>query len=544
MNLTPPFTLSELKTALRLSPRGLSATSRLQWWPTIVAMAPGQYELQREQPDDAVETSAGLLALYGNPPCTCIEHVLELLSTTKKIDPLYFNSPARIISNAIKDYKVCYLICCNIINYNSLKPDMYIPLTIENNLERVCVFKELLKSYMPKTYDALDSIKALELRYLDLIFKDFFSNLLPEHIICRIMDSFLLEGQKVIYRYGLALIMLYKQQIKSGSFKTGAEVWDNIMKDALSLGGEDRYSRLSAFAFEIGRNVIMKLMRPIGIGREKLNDFRSTVRRNKYPEALLSQNSEYLLALGSSEGESSKESQKLSPQKYLDLDRSSESYKYFMNEKRSKILNQSDDMIGFLLHNCLPKSYHHSYFELSFSTTEYGFGLSQLFRAIEGRSPCLVLIKATLPGYVVGFFVDCSLSPPSAEVRGNGNTVVFRLDSQEPQVHKWCGLSSAAGDDNSMPLKQISTSQPMKEAIVRNFFVLSSKTHIAVGSSFSRSENAISFNEDLRYCYLGASDTFGMKDALVCGRHGLQTNFFEIGQLEVYCLKHSKKHSD
>ena len=67
----------------------------------------------------------------------------------------------------------------------------------------------MVKAYLPKTYLSLTTIGALDERYLNLMFVDFFVEILPENLVLRIVDAYLLEGVKVLYRFGLGLIKGY-----------------------------------------------------------------------------------------------------------------------------------------------------------------------------------------------------------------------------------------------------------------------------------------------------------------------------------------------
>ena len=46
---------------------------------------------------------------------------------------------------------------------------------------------------MPKTFQCLEALRALEPKFLNLIFMDFFKTLLPRVTVLRIVDSYLLE---------------------------------------------------------------------------------------------------------------------------------------------------------------------------------------------------------------------------------------------------------------------------------------------------------------------------------------------------------------
>jgi hypothetical protein len=46
---------------------------------------------------------------------------------------------------------------------------------------------------MPKTFAYMEALRALEPKFLNLIFMDFFKTLLPRVTVLRIVDSYLLE---------------------------------------------------------------------------------------------------------------------------------------------------------------------------------------------------------------------------------------------------------------------------------------------------------------------------------------------------------------
>ena len=46
---------------------------------------------------------------------------------------------------------------------------------------------------MPKTFACMEALRALEPKFLNLIFMDFFKTLLPRVTVLRIVDSYLLE---------------------------------------------------------------------------------------------------------------------------------------------------------------------------------------------------------------------------------------------------------------------------------------------------------------------------------------------------------------
>eukprot|EP01034_Spumella_vulgaris_P025545 gene25545-32015_t len=99
-------------------------------------------------------------------------------------------------------------------------------------------FRELLEGHMPKTFLSLTQIGALDDKYLNLLFVDFFVELLPERVVLRMIDSFLLEGVKILYRYGVALIHGYKAQLKARHYPTAKAFWLSVKADAIAVSTE------------------------------------------------------------------------------------------------------------------------------------------------------------------------------------------------------------------------------------------------------------------------------------------------------------------
>jgi hypothetical protein len=42
------------------------------------------------------------------------------------------------------------------------------------------------------------------------------------------MDGYLIDGVKTLYRYGLALLKMFKKEIKSNAYKSGADFWNSM----------------------------------------------------------------------------------------------------------------------------------------------------------------------------------------------------------------------------------------------------------------------------------------------------------------------------
>ena len=66
-------------------------------------------------------------------------------------------------------------------------------------------------SAFPTTIENLD----IGTKLTDAIFQDLFIPLIPEENVFRIVDIYTLEGTKVLYRFGVALVVLYQKVWKN-----------------------------------------------------------------------------------------------------------------------------------------------------------------------------------------------------------------------------------------------------------------------------------------------------------------------------------------
>lgn len=75
-------------------------------------------------------------------------------------------------------------------------------------------FADILQRLHPQTYATMREQEAVR-PYCRAIFQDFFSSVLPEWMVYRLMDMYTLEGGKVLFRFGVALAVLYGKEYKS-----------------------------------------------------------------------------------------------------------------------------------------------------------------------------------------------------------------------------------------------------------------------------------------------------------------------------------------
>jgi hypothetical protein len=239
-----PITEKEFKSRLRED--GLSSDPlRRLWWPIYFTLLtekslqsfPDYFPLAlrkyRWAIDKAGEENIPIDLSWGEDSSPHITHcVMKLIMQHYNIpDPGLVHPLVQILSKVLTNKVICYFVMTEIMS----RPQRYLAATPTSHRSKLHAFRELAKRCMINTYEILEQIGALHERYLNLIFVDMFSTILPEADVnsivslslslsltlssLRQMDLYLFDGVKVLYRYGLALFKLHKKRIKQSEFK-------------------------------------------------------------------------------------------------------------------------------------------------------------------------------------------------------------------------------------------------------------------------------------------------------------------------------------
>ena len=75
-----------------------------------------------------------------------------------------------------------------------------------------CAFGDILRKLHLQTAQYLEDRGVLDVEGLEPLFRDFFVTILPLECALRILDIYTLEGSKVIFRFGVALLVLFKME--------------------------------------------------------------------------------------------------------------------------------------------------------------------------------------------------------------------------------------------------------------------------------------------------------------------------------------------
>ena len=75
------------------------------------------------------------------------------------------------------------------------------------------VFLSLLRKYMPRLFHHCNEIGFTPLMYASKWFMTLFNEFFPIHISVRILDIYLMEGRKILYRIALAIFKLLERDL-------------------------------------------------------------------------------------------------------------------------------------------------------------------------------------------------------------------------------------------------------------------------------------------------------------------------------------------
>jgi hypothetical protein len=221
---TIPISYEDLKKDIRC---GLSAEARQLWWPILPSIQPGAEiltapnikELSEKKylwaKDRALSHHQAVLDSSNgtgiDDRCDRIDEILSLLIHMYDLkEPGLVKTYVSILVLMIPSVDICFHTCCATLD----RPDWFISPTAVNHRLKLYTFKELVRKYLPKQYTRLERIGGLSSEFLNLLFIDLFFSLMPTPDVMRVMDAFLLEGTKVIHRFGLGIIYINRDLLE------------------------------------------------------------------------------------------------------------------------------------------------------------------------------------------------------------------------------------------------------------------------------------------------------------------------------------------
>jgi Rab-GTPase-TBC domain len=258
------------------------------------------YELERKIRGMPIDLRSKLIkGRLDRPGVEKVYDVISILSFRYRIssDDIYLLEPLVYhVAAVVRRIDACFSICSDILR----KADWYITPTMLEHRVKIFSFQDLVELVMPVTYQYLMALKALNDEFLNHIFVGLFFSLMPKPYAYRILDSFLIEGGKILYRYGIALISIFKKQVKSEQFRSGEQFWAYVAAYCHSQAFD--FEALHTIAFSKNKRFIFRILsRMSKINRRNINELKNQIREPLEKSLLLTKNSAGNFKLGKSD---------------------------------------------------------------------------------------------------------------------------------------------------------------------------------------------------------------------------------------------------
>ncbi|KAJ3125971.1 hypothetical protein HK098_007976 [Nowakowskiella sp. JEL0407] len=276
---------------------------------------------------------------------------------------------------------------------------VYLPLHSKDVKLFSRAFGNLLNRYAPKLYS---QVERLHSKHNEPVWNpwltDLFIEVLPQPVLWRFLDCFILEGYKATYRFGVGLLIALKPEIMK--LNTLAEFHKLFPLPKISLDG--------AFQFPCSIQEFYKQANSVTINAPDIRPLKEIHHS--------------LVAISQSEGlaDTQYRFQKGQPKLHA----------------TSKIIN---DDHWIVIWSWIPPKLRMSELELLFTTDEHGNHLMTLFERCRYRKPLLIIIE-TVDAEIFGAYVSTML-PDEQDFGvfvGNGETFLFTL-APFAKLYPWIG---------------------------------------------------------------------------------------------------------
>lgn len=275
----------------------------------------------------------------------------------------------------------------------------------------VCrAFADVIKLLYPQTASEMEEIGALSPAGLDPIFRRFFTTLLPYEHVLRIMDLFTLEGLKVIFRFGVALIALWKTELKGMRMKDAQSWWLTIKIFTHSPSFKFRDLAKKAYGYHGSR-----LRKRVQFPRRRIIN-----RIVKYNEDWA--------ATHVSDGRSD------TPAKPMG---------FVSGEVEIQLARPA--LVRSSLAGWLPLVYQATKLELLYSANEHGRSLSAMYERCARTKHTVTMIEVLQTGATIGCFATHAWRV-NPRIYGDGQCFLFRA-RPDPKCFKWRPANTGSIDD-------------------------------------------------------------------------------------------------
>lgn len=302
---------------------------------------------------------------------------------------------------------------------------VYFPLNLASCMAFYTAFGELLRKNVPKVckhlslLDKSKDVRGFWIKWLN----NFLLDILSLDAAFRLMDSFILEGYKIIYRYGIgALILRGPIVLKCNNIQDVMRVYEEQPFSARNED-DDKLAK-AAYNFSFSRSHVTKIS----------------------AEHLANNENHEMVACD--------------PTAELRL--------------MPKLLSKSaflQDQHWHYVYSWIPKHKKPYDVDILFSTEEHGYNLDTLYAKCDDNEPLLIFVQTT-DGKIFGSYIsECFRGNLSTgRFFGTAETFLFTLEPKQEKF-EWVGLSVRPEDPDKMS----------DVAVNSSYFIFGNNKYLAVG---------------------------------------------------------------
>ena len=440
--------------------------------------------------------------------CMALQRLLGLLDLAPSVSSLV----AVLLTAQSEAYAFCT------VREMAHAPTAYFPVSKVEEIAWQKSFADVMGKLHPQTAEYLDDRGVFD--DLSPLFRHFFLTILPLPFCCRIMDVYTFEGSKVIFRFGVALLVLFKKDAAEQLLTiSNSEEWWKYLS---------QWARSPRFHFD------MVVRKAYGIhGRAGLRQQMRFPRRHILRRIIRMEEERAL-------------------QSHL-VDQEN------TNEKTTSVFDTPSDPLGLQIPPLLldpeeavpepvlavprsvrlnlaawmPLTLRMVNLNLLFSTNCHGRTLEMFYNRVKHAKHtillCEVLSSTKSESTVVGMYASQPWRP-SPKVYGDGSCLLFRVQP-DPRCWKWSPRGCT--DMDASKLLELDHSEDTEytrnnaTALLEQFMV-STQSYISMGGN-SDGSAGLRFNEDFTVAESSPAEGFGNEPL-----HGESESVFQVGLVEVY----------
>ncbi|KNE56112.1 hypothetical protein AMAG_01951 [Allomyces macrogynus ATCC 38327] len=260
-------------------------------------------------------------------------------------------------------------------------------------------FSTVVQRQLPKLWTHLERLNATNHPLWARWFCDLFIGIFDLDVIFHVLDSFLIEGYKVLFRYALALLDLKQRDALA------CTDWDELRtKFTLGQGAAITPADLTAkaFSYHFPRAALHA-------ARQAHHAAKQEHREGSLPDLHDASSSAFVGRAGRPR---------------------------LFHADASAFMQEQD---WTAVWSMIPPRFRTHGLELAFTTRKHGRALATLYDLCREREPSLLVVE-TMDGYVLGAYCPVSWPLSSAgfhQFFGNGETFVFALQPGPPMMWPW-----------------------------------------------------------------------------------------------------------